>query len=224
MLPTNNSYSSTSNPHAPSEPSPSMGTRRSTSGGRRDPPLRNATGGCPPRSHPVPGHHRRPPHLSSPPAPGTGGPAANAAALLFLPPALSLVHPTLYLPASILALLTPARNFASLPAPPRLPPTATTTPTTGAASTPRPIAGGQQAAGHPVLVVVVPTAHKEGGGRGAEHCALSSRDHTAALSGGIWSFCSVLFWTCHPEQHKQNVNHVPCKWHQLTWRNRRLPS
>jgi hypothetical protein len=56
-----------------------------------------------------------------------------------LPPALSLVQPALYLPVSILVLLTPARNSASLPGPPppRLPPTATMTPMTSEASTPR---------------------------------------------------------------------------------------
>jgi hypothetical protein len=112
-----------------------MGTRQSTRGRRRDTPLQNVTGGHPPRGRPVPGHRCRPPRLSSPPVPG---PAATAAALLFLPPVLSLIHPALYLPASILVLLTPARNSASLPAPPpRLPPTATTTLTTSAASTPR---------------------------------------------------------------------------------------
>ena len=52
------------------------------------------------------------------------GPAADAFALLFLPPALSLVYPALYLPASILVLLTPARNSVSLlpPCPPPSPP------------------------------------------------------------------------------------------------------
>ena len=131
-----NSYSSTSNPHAPSELSPSTGTRRSTSGGRRDSPLKRDGGASAAWSS-------RPRPLPSPAAPelapGIGGPAANAATLLFLPPALSLVqlHPALYLQALILVLLTPARNSASLPAPPRCPPpTVTTTPTTGAASTP----------------------------------------------------------------------------------------
>ena len=46
---------------------------------------------------------------------------ANVAALLFLLPALSLVHPALYLPASIIVLHTPARSSASLLAPPPLP-------------------------------------------------------------------------------------------------------
>ena len=81
------------------------------------------------------------PELAPCPRDPLPGPAATAATLLFLPPALSLVHhPVVYLPASIpiLVLLTPARNSASLPAhPPCLPPTATTTPTTSPASTPR---------------------------------------------------------------------------------------
>ena len=62
------------------------------------------------------------PELAPCPQDPVPGPAATAAALLFLPPVLSLVHPTLYLPASIPVLLTPARNSASLPAPPRSPP------------------------------------------------------------------------------------------------------
>ena len=53
-------------------------------------------------------------------------PATNAAAPLFLPPALSLIHPVLYLPASIFVLLTPARNpkipQASSPSSPPSPP------------------------------------------------------------------------------------------------------
>jgi len=77
------------------------------------------------------------PELTPRPWDPVPGPDATATALLFLPPALSLVQPALYLPALILVLLTPARNSASLPAPPRLPLTATMTPTTSAASTPR---------------------------------------------------------------------------------------
>jgi len=101
-------------------------------------------------------------------------PAADAVALLFLPPALRLVHPALYLPAAILAvLLTPARASASLlAAPPCLPPTATTMPTTSAASKPQwTHCLRTQAAGHPVRVVAVPTSQNApgGGGRGAEH-------------------------------------------------------
>ena len=65
-------------------------------------------------------------------------PATNAAAPLFLPPALSLIHPALYLPASIFVLLTPTRNSSSLLAAPPLPlpPTATTTLPTSAVSKP----------------------------------------------------------------------------------------
>jgi len=44
-------------------------------------------------------------------------PATDAAAHLFLPPPLSLIHPAVYLPALIFVLLTPARNPASLLAP-----------------------------------------------------------------------------------------------------------
>ena len=146
MLPTNNSYSSTSNPHAPSEPLQSTGTQRLTSGRRRDPPLRNVTGGHPPRGRPVPGHRCYLPRLSSPPP--------------FLPPALSLVHPALYLLTSILVLLTPVRNSVSLPPPPPLSP--------------------PDGDNHPVHVVV-PTTHNGGGGQNTVPC--HSRDHAATLSG-----------------------------------------
>ena len=135
------------------------------------------TGGHPQSGRPVPGHRHRPPRPSSSPAPGTGGPAANAAALLFLPPVLSLVHlhPALYLLASILILLTPARNSASLPAPPcRLPPATTTTPTTGAASTPRWTHRRRTTGRGPPSPRLRRLHHPQrGGGRGAEHCALS---------------------------------------------------
>ena len=73
-------------------------------------------------SSPRPSPSPAAPELAPCPRDPVPGPAATAAALLFLPPALSLVHPTLYLPASIPVLLTPARNSASLPAPPRSPP------------------------------------------------------------------------------------------------------
>ena len=92
-------------------------------------------------------------------------PTTDAAALLFLPPVLSLIHPALYL---IFVFLTPARNSARLlAAPPSL-------------SSPwrqqrlRPaqrrshkgtVAGGRQAAGYPVRVVVVPATQGGGGGR-----------------------------------------------------------
>jgi len=51
--------------------------------------------------------------------------AANAAALLFFPPALSLVHPALYLPASVLVcpqLLLEEPRWQSPPLPPILSP------------------------------------------------------------------------------------------------------
>jgi hypothetical protein len=179
------SYSSTSNPHAPSELSPSTGTRRSTSGGRRDSPLKRDTGASTTwSSRPRPSPSPAAPEL----APGTGGPAADAAALLFLPPALSLVHlhpalyalslvhlhPALYLPASILVLLTPARNSASLPAPPRCPPpTATMTPTTGAASTPRWTRRRRRTGRGPPSPCRCCPHCPQRGGRGAEHCTLS---------------------------------------------------
>ena len=92
------------------------------------------------RGRPVPSHHCRPPRPSSPPAPGTPPvrvSTTDAVALLFLPPALSLVHPALYLPASIFIFLSLARNSASLLAAPPLLSTATTMPTTSAASKPR---------------------------------------------------------------------------------------
>ena len=142
MLPTNNSYySSTSNRHRRSHRCLSMGTRQSTRGGRRDPPSRKRDGGASATrsSSPWPSPSPAAPKLAPRPRDPIPGPAATAAALLFIPPALSLVHhPALYLPASILVLLTPARNSASLPAPPpHLPRTATTMPTTSAALTPQ---------------------------------------------------------------------------------------
>ena len=133
-------------------------------------------GGHPQHSRPVPGHRRRPLCPSSPPAPGTGGPAADAAVLLFLPPVLSLVHlhPALYLPALILVLLTPARNSASLPAPPRcLPPMETTT------MDPPPEDNRPRAIQSTSLFSPLPTT-----GGGAQNTApCHSRDHADALSG-----------------------------------------
>ena len=84
-------------------------------GGREEnPPLENVTGGASaarssgPRQSPSPAT----PEL----APGPWDPvrvlATDAAAPLFLPPALSLIHPALYLPASIFVLLTGAQNTA----------------------------------------------------------------------------------------------------------------
>jgi hypothetical protein len=110
------------------------------------------------------------------------GPAADAFALLFLPPALNLVYPALYLPASILVLLTPARNSVSLIAPPpRLPPTATTTSTTNAALMPRWTRRRRTTGGGPPSPCRRRPCHPEQGGGGAQNTAhCNSRDHVAA--------------------------------------------
>jgi hypothetical protein len=135
VLPTNNSYySSTSNHHRWSHRC--LRVRDNRQGARGETPLSETRrGGI---RHAV---VQSPAELAPRPRDPLPGSAATAATLLFLPPALSLVHhPVVYLPASIpiLVLLTPARNSASLPAHPScLPPTATTTPTTSPASTPR---------------------------------------------------------------------------------------
>ncbi len=104
-------------------------------------PKRDGGGSATRSPSPRPSPSPAAPELAPRPRDPLPGPAATAATLLFLPPALSLVHhPVVHLPASIpiLVLITSARNSASLPAhPPCLPPTATTMPTTSAASTPR---------------------------------------------------------------------------------------
>ena len=95
-------------------------------------------------------------------------PATNAAAPLFVPPVLGLIHPALYLLASIFVLLTPTRNPVSLlAAPPSLSP-----PWRQQCRRPAqhqshagPIARGRQATGHPVGIVAVP-AVQGGGGEG----------------------------------------------------------
>ena len=78
----------------------------------------SATRSTSPRPSPSPAA----PELAPCPRDPVPGSAATTAALLFLLPALSLAHPTLYLPASIPVLLTPARNSVSLPAPPPVSP------------------------------------------------------------------------------------------------------
>jgi hypothetical protein len=163
MLPTYNSYSSTSNPHAPSEPLPlRVHDDRQVAGGET--PLSKMRRG---------GIQRAVVQLpaiavacraNSPPAPKPGSPAADAATLLFLPPALSLVHPTLYLPTSILVLLTPARNSVSLP-PPRHPPMATTTPMTSAALMPRWTRQDDRPRATQSTLSLSPLPTTEGGGR-----------------------------------------------------------
>ena len=120
MLPTNNSYySSSSYPHRSSHRRPRLRDDR-RGAGRETPPLRNVTGGASAaRSSGPPAT----PELAPRPWDPVRVLATDAAAPLFIPPALSLIHPTLYLPASIFTLLTPARNPASLlAAPPSLSP------------------------------------------------------------------------------------------------------
>ena len=99
----------------------------------------------------------------------------DAVALLLLPPALSLVHPAVYLPASIFVLLTPARNSASLLAAPPLPllPTAITTLMTSAALKPQ---GNHHrrttSHGTHSPCLCRPCHPGRGGGEGAEHSTL----------------------------------------------------
>ena len=92
-------------------------------GGRRDPPFPKCDGGgirrAVIRSPAV--TVTRYAQARPPPLVPIRVPTTDAATLLFLPLVLSLVHPALYLPASIFVLLTPARNSASpLAAPPSL--------------------------------------------------------------------------------------------------------
>jgi hypothetical protein len=73
MLPTNNSYSSTSNPHLPSHRAPLRVTTIDKWREER-PPSPKRDGGASAAwssSRPVPGHRRRQPRPSSPPEPGT---------------------------------------------------------------------------------------------------------------------------------------------------------
>jgi hypothetical protein len=125
VLPTNDcDYSSTSNPHRRSHRRLRVRDNRQGAGGET-PLSETRRGGI---RHTVVQSlaiaSPAAPELAPCPRDPVPGPAATAAALLFLPPALSLVHPTLYLPASIPVLLTPARNSASLPTtpPPPSPP------------------------------------------------------------------------------------------------------
>ena len=125
MLPTNSYYSATYS-HGLSHCHPWVRNGQ-RGGGRRDPPLPPKCDGVAstkrlsgPRSSPSP----TAPELAPRPRDPVPVPAADVAALLFLPPALSLVHihPALYLLILIIVLLTPARSFASLLAPLPLPP------------------------------------------------------------------------------------------------------
>jgi hypothetical protein len=157
-------------------------------------------------SSPRPSPSPAAPELAPRPRDPLPDPAATAATLLFLPPALSLVHhPVLYLPASIpiLVLLTPARNSVSLPAhPPCLPPTATTTPTTSAASTPRWTRRRRTTGRGPPSPRHRRPHRPQQGGEGAEHsvlslpgshsrsvrCQVPPHDHPSllSLSAGDW--------------------------------------
>jgi hypothetical protein len=102
--------------------------------------------------------------------------STDAVALLLLPPALSLVHPAVYLPASIFVLLTPARNSASLLAAPPLPllPTAITTLMTSAALKPQGNHHQRTTSHGPPSPCLRRPCHpgRGGGGKGAEHSTL----------------------------------------------------
>ncbi len=167
MLPTNNSYhSSTFIPTIRAIAIHGSVTIDGGRGERPSPPKHDGGASAARSSGPRPSPSPAMPELAPHPWDPVRVPATNAAAPLFLPPALSLIHPALYLPASIFVLLTPARNPASLlAAAPSL-------------SSPRrqqcrqpaqhqshegPIAGGCQAAGHPVRIVIVPAVQGRGG-------------------------------------------------------------
>jgi len=152
--------------------------------GREERPLspkRDGGASAAQRSSPRPSPLPAAPELAPRPWDPVPGQDATATALLFLPPALSLVQPALYLPALILVLLTPARNSASLPAPPRLPLTATMMPTTSAASTPRWTCRWRTTGrGPPSPHRCHPHRPQRGGGvQNTAPCR--SRDHAAAL-------------------------------------------
>ena len=184
--PTNNYYSKPIHFLSPPfEPLPSTGLRRSTGGGRRDPPFPKRDGGgirrAVVRSPAVTvTRHAQAGPLPLVPVwvPTTDAAALLSAALLFLPPALSLIHPALYLPASIFVLLTappslssPWRQQHRRPAKRR--------------SHEVTVAGGRQAAGYPVPVVADPAAQGGGGGGRAQNTApCRSRDCAADQSVG----------------------------------------
>ena len=140
MLPTNNSHYSSIVLLIPTVRAIADHGYITIDGGREErhpSPKRDGRASAPrspgPRPSPSPAGYELAPRRQDP----VPGPADNAFALRFLPPTLSLVYPALYLSASILILLTPARNSTSLLAPPpHLPPTGTTTSTTSAALTP----------------------------------------------------------------------------------------
>ena len=111
----------------------------------------------------------------------------DAVALLLLPPALSLVHPAVYLPASIFVLLTPARNSASLLAAPPLPllPTAITTLMTSAALKPQGNHHRRTTSHGTHSPCLCRPCHpgRGGGGRAQNIAPCCSRDRTADQSG-----------------------------------------
>jgi hypothetical protein len=122
MIPPNNSYYSysTSYPHRLSQRRPRVCDDRQGAGGDTPPSETRRRGiarSSGPRPSPSPATPELAPHLWDP----LRVPATDAATPLFLPPALSLIHPALYLPASIFVLLTPARNPTSLLTAPPLP-------------------------------------------------------------------------------------------------------
>ena len=142
MLPPNNSYYSAIVLLIPTVRAIAIHGSVTIDGGREEippPPKRDGGESAARSSGPRPSPSPATPELAPHPWDPLRVPATNAAAPLFLPPALSLIHPALYLPASISVLLTPTRNPTSLLAAPPLPlpPTATTTPPTSAASMPR---------------------------------------------------------------------------------------
>ena len=96
-----------------------FGYATSTRGKRRDPPLRNTMGGHPPRSCPVPGHHRHPPLLSSPPALGTPSQAQTPPLLPSSPPTRAEPRPTCLVPSDLdTHPLHPCQEFREHPCPP----------------------------------------------------------------------------------------------------------
>ncbi len=175
MLPTNNSYySSTSNPHSRSHRRLRVRDNRQGAGGET--PLSETRRGGIRRAavqSPAIAVTRRS-RARPPPLGPRLGPRRHRYRPPLLPPALSLVQPALYLPVSILVLLTPSRNSASLPVPPpHLPPTATTTPMTSEASTPQWTRRRKTTGrGPPSPRRRCPHCPQWGGG-GAEHSALS---------------------------------------------------
>jgi hypothetical protein len=178
MLPTNNSYySSTFYPHRLSHCCPQVRDDRRGAGGETPPSKRNGGGASAARLYgPRPSPSPAMPELAPHPWDPVRVPATDAAAPLFLPPALSLIHPALYLLASIFVLLTLARNPASLlaapppPSPPRGDNNAADQRSVEATRDPSPEDVRPRATQSASLSSPLSRA---GGGRGPEHSALS---------------------------------------------------